>query len=121
MNVKIVGTAKTGYQYPQELNGIECEDNFADYIRGSKEWKHKVKEGFMHFEWRGDSLWAVTEYELNEAMTPAELQELKDYTVGQWSDGIGEVFEQEPCAYRRGEEVHISAWHQGQEVFIDVP
>lgn len=38
-----------------------------------------------------------------------------EYTQGQWSDGIGEGFEQSPVPVGPGGgEYYISPWHRGQ-------
>ena len=48
-----------------------------------------------------------------------DLQELVKYTQGQWSDGIGEGFEQNPCYYdSEDNEVFISPWFYGQQVTV---
>ena len=48
--------------------------------------------GEIRFEHHGDEpvLAAITEYRSRRPLTPNELRALVSYTVGQWSDGIGE-------------------------------
>lgn len=48
------------------------------------------------------------------------LEELKDYTQGQWSDGIGEGFEQFSYKEIDGEEIYISPWYHGQKIFAEI-
>lgn len=40
-----------------------------------------------------NQVWVVTEYEAQRVLSEAELAFLVQYTVGQWSDGIGENFQ----------------------------
>ena len=42
---------------------------------------------------------------------------LKEYTVGQWSDGIGEGFEQQPISVD-GNTYYVSMWYRGQTVNV---
>lgn len=72
-----------------------------------------VTGGFMHFECLDNELFVVTEYDLKRKLTEAEEKQLIEYTQGQWSDGIGEGFEQNPLE-RDGYEYYISAWYPGQ-------
>jgi hypothetical protein len=53
------------------------------------------------YEPAAKQLWVRTEYTARQALTPEELTLLADYTRGQWSDGIGENF-QEVSAERYG-------------------
>lgn len=50
-------------------------------------------------------------------LTNGEMDILIDYTQGQLSDGIGEGFEQTPCAVINGEEIYLSPWYRGQILF----
>ncbi len=54
--------------------------------------------GVISFSHRDDDplLTATTEYRSRRALTPAELRALVEYTMGQWSDGIGENLYQCP-------------------------
>lgn len=97
-----------------------------------------VCNGHMLFRYEDDKLWTITTYDSPVELTEEEIKILADYTQGQWSDGIGEGFEQYPCMIDEnyagngdcvcGEcgdgdichdnedsgEVYISPWHQGQ-------
>lgn len=59
------------------------------------------------------------EYELTQPLTQEQLQELAEYTQGQWSDGIGKGFEQFPCKEINGEEIYISPWSGGQKLYVE--
>jgi hypothetical protein len=53
-----------------------------------------VSGGLLRFEYdeKSQQLYGVTEYSLSRALTAAEVSLLREYTIGQWSDGIGENF-----------------------------
>ena len=79
----------------------------------------------MWFTVEDGIIYTITEYKVkeefsNHGFTQKELKELIDYTQGQWSDGIGENFEQRPIAKERGEEIYLSPWYQGQKVNIEM-
>lgn len=96
----------------KDLDGIECEDDFADFFDQAKEFG--VLSGRMYFEYVCGELYTVTKYECVRVLTEQEQNILLDYTTGQWSDGIGEGFEQDPVYDDKGEEAYISPWHSGQ-------
>ena len=98
------------------LDGVDCQDNFADYI--DEELADKIEDGYMDFKFEDGKLYTYTEYTTKENLTDEELTQLGKYTQGQWSDGIGEGFEQFPCTYLDGEEVYVSPWYFGQVLEI---
>lgn len=100
------------------LDGIDCQDDFADYV--TEPLRSKLDSGFMSFKYNEDEaeLYVIVEYQTNEDLNEEELQELGEYTQGQWSDGIGEGFEQESCREIDGEEIMISPWYGGQQVNV---
>lgn len=81
-------------EYPdlESLDGIRCNDDFVGYIDDKNLKKHLV-HGYMSFRYTNNALWVVTEYESRKILTKKQYQQLIAYTEGQWSDGIGEVFE----------------------------
>ena len=100
-----------------KLDGIDCQDEFVEYIH--TDFKHKLSSGYMDFRFQDGKLWTYTVYSTKEVLTEDELKELGDYTQGQWSDGIGEVFEQFPCSCESdGAEVYLSPWYHGQKLEI---
>jgi len=124
----VKGEAQTSYPNLEELDGIDCQDNFSEYFDRNFSFKNDVNGGYMRFEFKKDKLWTITEYNSNRKLTEDELNSLKNYTTGQWSDGIGEGFEQEPCKYvepyedeegEETEEVFISPWNYGQITTIE--
>lgn len=75
--------------------------------------RNYVTEGWAYFEHDGDSLHVVTRYRLLQPLTDVLLKLLVEYTVGQWSDGIGEGFGDE-VQYRGGDTYYVNAWWPGQ-------
>jgi len=105
----------------ESLDGIDSADDFVQYI-DNKEIANKLGFGYMSFEYDDEDqkLYTVTEYSANRYLDNAELAYLARYTSGQWSDGIGEGFEQRPCAeLEEGIEVFISPWFSGQIISYD--
>lgn len=104
------------------LNNIDCQDNFADYA--DDEFVDKLEHGYMYFSYELEkdgkgTLYTITDYKVSKPLTREELIKLGDYTQGQWSDGIGEGFEQNPCTYTdNDEEVYVSPWYRGQKLEI---
>src|SRR6185369_13199118 len=95
--ITIKGTAKTYYDFPADLHGIDCELEFSQFFgREEQALQDKnVREGYMSFQYEDRELWTVTTYTSDEALTKEEIDLLVEFTTGQWSDGIGEGFEQE--------------------------
>lgn len=97
-------------------DGIDCQDEFSEYF-GNEEQSlidKGVENGYLQFEYSEGKLWSVTIYDSPVELTQEEMDVLGEYTQGQWSDGIGEGFEQEPCMEDDDKEVYISPWHKGQ-------
>jgi hypothetical protein len=95
--ITIKGEAKTRYPNLEELDGISCQDKFSEYFDRDALYGNAVTGGYLKFVFENGKLFAVTTYDSTRELTAQELSELEDYTAGQWSDGIGEGFEQEPC------------------------
>lgn len=69
-----------------------------------------VDKADFYFIQKSNGLYAVAELTLSvEQLTPELEEELKDRVLGQFSDGWGEGFEQNPYRYG-GEEYFISAY-----------
>lgn len=83
------------------------EERFTDYIGGPPAEDELVAAlepgGILSFGYRGGHLLAATtEYQTRRPLTDAEVRLLVDYTMGQWSDGIGENWtccSPEKCGY----------------------
>lgn len=111
--ITIKGKAKTDYPIKCRLNGISDETDFVSYME--RDLGEVLKEGYMRFVYENDELFTVNEYISTRELTDEEMKELIKYTQGQWSDGIGEGFEQRPIMVS-GDEVYISPWYNGQKV-----
>jgi len=93
-----------------DFNNYVCEDEFVEYIDDDL-LKNKLVEGYTFFEVINNVLYSVCVYKAKQKLTPEELVELREYTQGQWSDGIGESFEQN--IHNGG---YLSMWHKDQEI-----
>jgi len=97
-----------------QLNGIDSQNDFADCFDGK--FKDEISNGYMTFQVEDHTLMTITSYDSKRELTDEELEVLVNHTTGQWSDGIGEGFEQEPCFQIGGADVYISPWHEDQVV-----
>lgn len=108
----IKGDAETDYPNLEELDGISAHDCFCDYIDDDF---GAVSGGYLRFKEENGILYSITEYDSTRELKPNELMSLQEYTQGQWSDGIGEGFEQQACHWdENGNDVFISPWHGKQ-------
>lgn len=101
-------------------DGITIPDDFTAYSQDLKFHRFLIK-GYTKFKYEPakKELFAVCRYESLRELTSTEISQLVDYTQGQWSDGIGEGFEQEPCAHDdNGNELYISPWTMGQTITV---
>lgn len=97
-----------------KFDGLDCQDCFTDYMdNGDCSARDDLSGGYLSFEYKDGKLWVITEYQSKRVLTDKELGEVKSYTQGQWSDGIGEGFEQFPC---NSDEDYVSPWFRGQEI-----
>lgn len=116
--IKVIGEAQTDYKNLSDLDGIDCQDRFSDYFDNDFTFVENVTGGYMKFKYENGKLMTHTIYNSDRLLTEEELEVLKDYTQGQWSDGIGEGFEQFPVYVNDEDEVYISPWFFGQEINI---
>ena len=65
--------------------------SFADYFDEKRsDFKNDIKHGYMSFKYEDGKLFNYTTYLSKRLLSTQELENLKIYTKGQWSDGIGE-------------------------------
>lgn len=109
------------------LDGVDCQERFTEYFHERFTIGEKVHDGeqdlidagitggYMRFRYddRTNELNVITEYDVTRKLTYEEAKHLVEYTQGQWSDGIGETFEQNPVEIA-GVEYFISPWYPGQ-------
>ena len=96
------------------LDNLECDDDFVEYI--DVDLSSKLESGYMKFVVDHNILYTTTEYVIKDGQSLSfeEIQRLIKYTQGQWSDGIGEGFEQFPCTEENKIEIYVSPWYRGQ-------
>jgi hypothetical protein len=87
------------------LHGLEHDEVFSDYLGDGGDRTLVdvgVSGGLLRFEYDAATkqLYGVTEYIAPRLLTPAEVAVLKEYTIGQWSDGIGSNFFQDRMCQR---------------------
>lgn len=101
-----------------QIDGLECDDDFVEYFDG--DFSDKLESGYMTFKEMNGNLYTVTTYTTTEELNEAELHELGEYTQGQWSDGLGEGFEQFPyITDDNDDDVYVSPWFSGQKLIIE--
>lgn len=84
------------------LDGLAYDEEvFSDYLLDGENAGELedagISGGGLEFSFDNASgrLTGRTEYQLERALSPDQIALLKDYTIGQWSDGIGSNFFQE--------------------------
>lgn len=99
----------------QQFDGQSDQSIFSDYFH-DKEKFLLVSGGYLDFEYDKETkkLYAVTTYDAVRKLDEKEEKMLLDYTTGQWSDGIGESFEQNPV----DDIYYLSAWYSNQKATI---
>lgn len=102
----------------QRCHGIDIQDDFVEYM--DEPLKSKLESGYTEFVYENGKLYSVCTYEVLEPLTEEEIKEVAEYTQGQWSDGIGEGFEQEPYVYIDDEELYISPWFYEQKLTTEL-
>lgn len=79
------------------------------YYREGDAVGEKVRSLTVGVEEYGGQLWGVSTIEVAEDLTPDELNTLRQYISGQYSDGFGESLEQREITIDRGE-LYVSLW-----------
>ena len=79
------------------LDGLEHDEVFSDYISDGGD--HTLASAgvtggrlIFRFDVKAKVLFGITEYQAPRTLNNSELAMLKEYTIGQWSDGIGSNF-----------------------------
>lgn len=109
---------------PSIRNALKREMDFPEATdRGLMEYygeddavDRKVKSMTISAEDVDGRLYGVATCEVNETLTPEELETLKEYFSGQMSDGFGEGFEQRPIETSHGD-LYVHLW-QSKNYFV---
>jgi hypothetical protein len=80
--------------------------------------EEKVRSLFVDVEIHEGKLWGVATLRMTAELAPEEMEALKDYLTGQYSDGFGEGFEQREIRVDE-DELYVSLWESGRKFFID--
>ena len=75
--ITVKGEAQTDYENLKELNGVDCQDNFAEYFDSDATYADAIKAGYMDFRFENGKLFTYTVYTSNRELTPIELEDLK--------------------------------------------
>lgn len=93
------------------------EINMAEYVEDHAGIKDKLVFAEWSVEKHGDTLYGKIDCYLTEALSPDEIERLKDAIEGQNSDGLGEGFEQREIRIEEGD-LYVSYWHSGNDYFL---
>lgn len=118
--IVVAGDAKTDFPNPELLNGYgEDQTDFVEYIDIPAA---KIKDGsYMDLLWnKADmKLYSVNKFVTGSPLNEEQMKSLGEQVSGQWSDGVGEVFEQNPVMQDdEGNDVYVSPWHIEQELHV---
>lgn len=96
------------------------KQGLAEYLSYSYEkLEHGIIDSIMvTAEIKGDKVISTAEVKANRELTPSELEKIKDYISGQYSDGWGEGFEQHAIEYV-DEEIESEDWDEKDGVNIN--
>ena len=121
MKINILGTTGDYNCTNTFAEGVEDDTDFVEYL--DDPFSAKLEDGYMSFVTLKGILHTKTQYRVKEGefLTDEEISRLMSYTQGQWSDGIGESFEQFSLGENdEGDEIYISPWHHGQKIFFEI-
>lgn len=101
------------FQKEQELDGTNMKDYFYDDDNAQKK--------MVSCQWdvvdRSNTLYGKVEFRLREPFTPEEKELVRDWCIGQASDGIGESAEQRPIEAEDGD-LYVSMWNSSDDYFM---
>ena len=104
-----------------EYNSID-ENNMAEYFDGNNGVSEKLRSAEWGFERRNGELYGCITVQTAGPLTEEEEQDLKEWSSGQNSDGLGEGFEQREIYFEgghRGAFMYVSFWSPDDDYFID--
>ena len=120
--VLVTGLAHTYYPNLSRLDGLVADGaNLSEYFSEAETCNGAVSGGNLYFKVVDGELITHTEYQSTRRLTQAELLQLAQKTQGQWSDGFGEGFEQQPVFTDNSwqsedgdSDVYVSPWCRNQ-------
>ena len=104
-----------------EYNSID-ENNMAEYFDGNNGVSEKLRSAEWGFQRRNGELYGCITVQTAGPLTEEEEQDLKEWSSGQNSDGLGEGFEQREIYFEgghRGAFMYVSFWSPDDDYFID--
>lgn len=90
------------------------ENDMATYYNEDDGVSEKLTSAVWSVELHGDKLFGRIDCSLKEALTAEETEALRDWLMGQCSDGLCEGFEQQPIDTMDGE-LFVSFWNSGAD------
>ena len=90
------------------------ENDMATYYNEDDGVSEKLTSAVWLVEMHGDRLFGRIDCSLKEALTAEETEALRDWIIGQCSDGLCEGFEQQPIDTMDGE-LFVSFWNSGDD------
>ena len=90
------------------------ENDMATYYNKDDGVSEKPTSAVWSVELHGDKLFGRIDCSLKEALTAEETEALRDWLIGQCSDGLCEGFEQQPIDTMDGE-LFVSFWNSGDD------
>lgn len=90
------------------------ENDMATYYNKDDGVSEKLTSAVWSVELHGGRLFGRIDCSLKEALTAEETEALRDWLIGQCSDGLGEGFEQQPIDTMDGE-LFVSFWNSGDD------
>ena len=90
------------------------ENDMATYYNKDDGVSEKLTSAVWSVELHGDKLFGRIDCSLKEALTAEETEALRDWLMGQCSDGLCEGFEQQPIDTMDGE-LFVSFWNSGDD------
>ena len=91
--------------------------NMVSYMDCGEDLRDKLIAMRWDVEMIGDTLYGRTDVRIAQPLTTEETEAVKDYILGQNSDGLGEGYEQRPLAIDDGA-LYVSMWNSGDDYFI---
>ena len=90
------------------------ENDMATYYNEDDGVSEKLTSAVWSVEMHGDRLFGRIDCSLKEALTAEDTEALRDWIIGQCSDGLCEGFEQQPIDTMDGE-LFVSFWNSGDD------